>query len=192
MNFSNNPHTNNIHFIAASHRSDSVNKKLLTLASKLVTSQNAVNIVNHDYASFDFPLYNDEIRSINGIFKDVFEAAKLLQNADALILAVPEYNWSYPASLKNIIDWFSVLDNNPLHGKAVFLMCATPSERGGMMCLTHLKTVLDYMGMWVYPVMFGLGKEHEKWEGDKLVEKYQIMLEQQLNGFMNFCQKISN
>jgi chromate reductase, NAD(P)H dehydrogenase (quinone) len=181
----------NLHLIAASHRHDSVNRKLL-LHAGAVMAEFGANLQHHHYSAFDLPLYNDAHRIENGLPEAVYQVAELLYPSNALMLAVPEYNWSYPASFKNIIDWFSCMDSQPLKGKPVFLMCATPSERGGMMGLSHLKTVLEYMGMWVYPLMFGLGKESSQWEGKRLVLKQQKLLETQLAGFNDYCGKLGN
>jgi NAD(P)H-dependent FMN reductase len=178
----------NLHLIAASHRADSVNRKLLLHAGEVMAELGA-QLHHHHYGAFDLPLYNDAMRLEHGLPEEVIAAADLLLPADAFMFAVPEYNWSYPASLKNIIDWFSCMDSQPLRGKPVFLMCATPSERGGMLGLSHVKTVLEHMGMWVYPLMFGLGKESSQWEGGRLVLKQQKLLESQLAGFNDFCQK---
>ncbi len=178
-----------LHLLAASHRDNSVNRKLLLYAGEIMASHGAI-LTNHHYGVFDLPLYNDQLRTENGLPEAAHIAAELLRPADAILLAVPEYNWSYPASIKNIIDWFSCMQPSPLRGKAVFLMCATPSERGGIMCLSHLKTVLEYMGMWVYPLVFGLGKESEQWEGNKLIPKQHKLLASQLGGYNDFCKKI--
>jgi chromate reductase, NAD(P)H dehydrogenase (quinone) len=180
-----------LHLLSASHRPSSRNTALVTIASEMIQGLSPDIMCDFQpYNYYDLPLYNDHSRIEEGIPPRVHEIASTLKNADMMCWSLPEYNWSYPASLKNLIDWLSCLPASPLRGKPIFLMCASPSERGGMMGLSHLKTVLDYMGMWVYPVMFGLGKSEERLQHGILPENKHQQLAQQLQGFNEFCEKL--
>lgn len=180
-----------LQLIAASHRPDSINLKLLIKSSEIIKTINPdIQIENTPYSEFDLPLYNDNLRINNSLPEKLSAINLMLNEADGYMLAVPEYNWSYPASIKNLIDWLSCLQHSPFKNKPAFLMCATPSERGGMMCLTHLKTVLEYMGMMVYPIMFGLGKVDGS-QTEILTQKKQQQLQEQLKNFNDFAQKLT-
>lgn len=180
-----------VHLLAASHRAQSRNKQLVTLAGQIIQDIDpSLRCTFNPYSYYDLPLYNDGQREQGEMPAQIESIAQLFADADMMIWAVPEYNWSYPASIKNIIDWLSCLPASPLQGKPIFLMCASPSERGGMMGLTHLKVVLDYMGMWVYPVMFGLGKVEERLREATLPADKHQQLMQQLHGFYRFSKKL--
>jgi NAD(P)H-dependent FMN reductase len=121
--------------LAASTRHDSLNKKLLAFATKDAQKAGA-EVTTMDYAECDASLYrNDEAQAFP-------EGAKRLSDAvaahDGIILASPEYNWSMPGSLKNLIDWLSVAKPMPLKGKSALLLCASPSVRGGILGLNQL------------------------------------------------------
>ena len=140
--------------LAASTRADSVNKKLLAIAVALAQKAGA-DVTVMDYADCDAPLY----RNADG---DVFpEGAKrlsaVLKEHDGLLLASPEYNWSMPGALKNLIDWLSVDKTVPLKGRSALLMCASPSIRGGILGLNQLSLPLSHLGMYVYPHLIAIG-----------------------------------
>jgi NAD(P)H-dependent FMN reductase len=180
-----------LHCLSASHRTESRNRQLVTIAAHILQQIDTnAHVTMHPYDAYDLPLYNDEQRIQQGVPAKVHEIAQWFAEADVMLWAAPEYNWSYPASLKNIIDWLSCLPTSPLQGKPIFLMCASPSERGGMMGLSHLKTVLDYMGMWVYPLMFGLGKAEQRLQDGTLPADKHQQLMQQLQGFYIFSEKL--
>ena len=96
---------------AASHRPDSYNRKLAKIASMLAESHGAT-VTFAEYAEFDMPIYNDYEADLNNIPDAAKSFLKQALPADGIIIASPEYNWSYPGSLKNIIDWTSRLDVN--------------------------------------------------------------------------------
>ncbi len=139
--------------LAASTRADSYNKKLLVIASAQATAAGA-SVTTLEYASLDAPVYRDDGAPVP-------EAAKRLGDAlaacDGFLLASPEYNWSMPGSLKNLIDWLSVMSPMPLKGKRALLMCASPSVRGGILGLQQLSVPLNHLGVHVYPHLIAIG-----------------------------------
>ena len=140
--------------LAASFREPSLNKQLLALAQQDLQTAGAT-ITEASYGTFDSPSYkamNEPLPQGAQLFAD-----RLLAH-DGIVMAVPEYNWSIPGGLKNLIDWLSVDPRAPLNGKVALLMCASPSSRGGIMGLSQLREVLQVLGCWVYPQLIGIGK----------------------------------
>lgn len=140
--------------LAASTRAGSHNKRLLELAAAEAARAGA-EVTVLDYAACDAPVYHG---NHDGPMPD---GAALLRNSiashDGLILSSPEYNWSIPGGLKNLIDWISTDKSDPLKGRTALLMCASPSSRGGISGLQHLQVPLEVLGMWVYPQLIGIG-----------------------------------
>ncbi len=149
----------NILIFAASHRPASSNRQLAQLSKHWVHGK-ATSVDFAEYAELDVPLYNAYTSEAGEIPAAVQAVAERVQQADALIIAAPEYNWSIPGSLKNLIDWLSYLKPCPLTGRTALLMCATPSKRGGAVGLSHLKTALECVGVFVYPSAFTCGESH--------------------------------
>lgn len=142
---------------AASHRPASSNRKLAKLSCDWLNIH-YMNVDFAEYGELDTPLYNAVESEAGRIPASVLAIASRVAQADALVIAAPEYNWSVPGSLKNLIDWLSYLKPCPLSGKTALLMCATPSKRGGPVGLSHLKTVLESVGMFVYPSALTCGE----------------------------------
>jgi chromate reductase, NAD(P)H dehydrogenase (quinone) len=75
-----------------------------------------------------FPLYNDDIMQ-SAPPLPVIEFKTRISQADGLIMATPEYNYSISGVLKNAIDWASrPRKETPLVGKPLLIMGA-----GGLM-----------------------------------------------------------
>ena len=140
--------------LAASLREPSLNKKLLALAQHPLKAAGA-RITEVEYANFDAPIYSATTKTLP---QGAARFADALLAHDGIVVAVPEYNWSIPGGLKNLIDWVSIDDRNPFAGKVALLMCASPSSRGGIMGLSQLREVLQVLGCWVYPQIIGIGK----------------------------------
>ncbi len=178
--------------IAASHRADSLNRKLATLAQEEL-HRAGLQSDAPSYAAFDLPLFNDALRLDGAIPEALVSIADRMQRANALLIAAPEYNWSYPGSLKNILDWVSHLSPCPLAGKAALLMSASPSRRGGVMGVSHLKTVLESLGMYVFPSSFLLPEAHTAFDdADALCDAAQkTKLHKLVNEFTMFAKSIA-
>jgi chromate reductase, NAD(P)H dehydrogenase (quinone) len=150
---------------AASRRKASVNRKLAQLAADIAKSRQA-HIDFLEYSAFDLPVYDDETYDQQALPKAVDDFAAHLQKSDGIILASPEYNWSFPGSLKNIIDWVSTIAPNPFAEKTALLLSASPSLRGGAQGLVHLQSPLMALGMHVFPRLFTLSRADTAFDKD--------------------------
>lgn len=140
--------------IAASTRPDSLNKQLLAIAAAQA-AQAGASVTTLEYASLDAPTYRDD--SSQAFPEGARKLADALATHDGFILASPEYNWSMPGGLKNLIDWLSTAKPCPLKGKHALLLCASPSVRGGILGLHQLSVPLNHLGAYVYPHLIAIG-----------------------------------
>ncbi|MFZ4125519.1 MAG: NADPH-dependent FMN reductase [Rickettsiales bacterium] len=139
--------------LAASYRPDSLNRMLVDYAAKIAHGLGAT-IESLDYATIDSPMYRDEDTTLpDGAMK--LKAA--IARNHGILLAAPEYNWSMPGSLKNLIDWLSVDSQQAFKGKTILLLSASPSERGGRMGLQQLRVPLEVLGGYVFPNIISIG-----------------------------------
>lgn len=68
-----------------------------------------------------------------------------LAQADAVVIATPEYNYSIPGVLKNAIDWASrPPPTSPLRGKPMGIVSAATGISGGMRAQYHLRQILVF------------------------------------------------
>jgi chromate reductase len=87
-----------------------------------------MEIVPFDLAGV--PLYNGDVEAA-GDPEAVTALKGAIREADALLIATPEYNFGVPGVLKNAIDWASrPPGKSPLNGKPAALMGATPGMGG--------------------------------------------------------------
>ena len=76
---------------------------------------------------------------------DAFRAA--VADADAVVIATPEYNSSIPGALKNALDWASrPLATNAFRNKPVAVLGSSTGAFGGVWAQAELRKVLGTMG----------------------------------------------
>ncbi len=152
--------------IAGSLRKDSFNKKLLATATAICPT-GAV-------------MFNQDLET--NMPTVVVEIKKKIREADAILFATPEYNYSIPGPLKNLIDWASrPYGDSAWQGKPVAIMGASPGRLGTVRAQVALRQCFVFLDMHPIntPEVF-IGAAHEKFdaegnftdeEGKKLIVK---------------------
>jgi chromate reductase len=90
------------------------------------------------------PLYNEDLR-VQGLPPSVQQLRDQIKAADAIVIATPEYNYSFPGVLKNAIDWASRPPEQPFDGKPIALIGATPGGLGTSRAQYQLRQVFIYL-----------------------------------------------
>jgi NAD(P)H-dependent FMN reductase len=150
---------------AASLRAGSLNDRLASLAAQVVQG-NGGTVDRATMTDFDCPSYDQDVESAGGMPAAAKELCRRIKEADAFMIASPEYNASMPGTLKNAIDWASRMRPQPFNGKQCFLLSASPSMVGGNRGLWSLRVPLEHLGSRVYPDMFSLAQAHEAFRAD--------------------------
>jgi chromate reductase, NAD(P)H dehydrogenase (quinone) len=135
--------------ISGSLRSGSFNSALLRAAADLSPDENGVEIESIR----DFPLYNGDLESAEGIPASVLALQQRIATADALLLASPEYNGGVPGVMKNAVDWLSrgeLAIQNTSSGKPVALMGASPGMRGTALAQQAWLQTLRQLGLAIF------------------------------------------
>jgi len=131
--------------ISGSLRNDSFNTALLRAAA-----QNAPEGVLVDVATLHgIPLYDGDLEDREGLPKAVRQLKDLVNGADGVIIATPEYNHSFPGVLKNALDWMSrppTGDARVFSGKPVALTGASTGPVGTRMAQAALLPTLRALG----------------------------------------------
>jgi chromate reductase len=132
---------------AGSLRRASYNRGLIRAAAELAPS----GIVVETFGLGDLPLYNQDIEDAGE--PDVVVAFKrAIEQADALVVATPEYNHGVPGVLKNAIDWASrPRITSPLRDKAVAVMGASPGHGSTARAQAQLRDAFVFTGACVMP-----------------------------------------
>ncbi|SFM61150.1 NADPH-dependent FMN reductase [Shimia aestuarii] len=128
------PHT--LLGLSGALRTGSTNRKLLREAARLYGADSYIE------ADLDLPLYDGDDEDRDGIPEAVNLLIRQLSEADAVLIATPEYNGGITGVLKNALDWISRHSEKPLVGKPVAVMSAAAGRAGGVRGQTMLRTCL--------------------------------------------------
>jgi NAD(P)H-dependent FMN reductase len=176
---------------AASLKKTSLNRKLITLAAEIARAEE-YDVDVAEFSEFDMPLYNGDLDQAQGLPLGARELQRRVEAASALILAVPEYNYSIPGTLKNAIDWVSRARPVPWRGRSVFLMSASPSPMGGIRGLWQTRIPLEGCGAIVFPDMFALAHASEAFDETGHLKDLSLArrLEKELVGFLRLAEAL--
>src|SRR5258705_1052842 len=130
---------------SGSLRKGSYNTMLLKAAAQLLPADVSMEIIS----IADIPLYNGDLdlplASHRPETAEHFR--KMLTDADGILIASPEYNYSIPGGLKNAIDWASRGEDSPLVNKPIAVMGATPGMWGTVRMQTAFLPVFTFLNM---------------------------------------------
>lgn len=125
---------------AGSLRSGSYNRALLRAAQELVPEGMTIEITGIG----DLPFYNRDVEE-EGDPEPVQRFKAAIREADAVLIATPEYQHGLPGVLKNALDWASrPPGDSPLQGKVVGMMGASTSMVGTARAHLQLRQTLTY------------------------------------------------
>ena len=122
--------------ISGSLRQGSTNHKLLNAAAKIWEG----NIV---YGEIDMPVYNGDDEDKSGLPAQAARLASQIGKADAVLIATPEYNQSFPGGLKNALDWVSRSEGKPWADKPVAIVSAAAGRSGGARAQYALRLAMN-------------------------------------------------
>lgn len=148
--------------LSGSLRRASLNTALLRAASELLPADAALEI----HPLIDLPFFNEDVEA-EGIPAPVQALKAKIAAADALLLAVPEYNYSIAPALKNALDWASrPYGASVLVGKPVAILGAS-AGMGTVRAQLHLRDVAIATGLHVLnqPEIF-VGRAEGKFDED--------------------------
>ena len=179
----------NILFIVGSLRKQSFNRQLAAMAEKMMVDE-----FNVQYLDFeDIPLMNQDLEA--NAPAPVARVRKEILAAAGIWIFTPEYNYSYPGLLKNLLDWLSrpmdISDfTNPtaVVGKKVTVSGAGGNNKTAS-CRAKLNELLEFMKMQVMTEpQTGIALGVEAWtKGEfNLTDEQVAMLKEQAEKFAAF------
>lgn len=152
----------NVLAFAGSLRRASFNRALLKAAQKLSPPELNITAIGLG----DLPLYDGDLDTDSARPGSVQEFKTAIAEADALLIATPEYNHSVSGVLQNAIDWASrPAFKSPLVGKPAAIMGASMSTIGTARAQQALKLVLASTLVHVMPHMgVAVAAAHQKFD----------------------------
>lgn len=127
---------------AGSLRKGSYNKALLRAAMELLPRDTRLEIFDIE----GIPPFNQDLET--PLPEKVKEFKAKIREADAILIATPEHNFSIPGVLKNAMDWGSrPYGDNSFEDKPVAIMSASIGMLGGARAQYHLRQTFVFLNM---------------------------------------------
>lgn len=136
-----------ITFIIGSLRKQSFNRQLAKIAEQRLSNRFKISYLEFE----DVPLMNQDLEI--AIQESVNRVRNTILESDGIWIFTPEYNFSYPGLLKNLLDWLSrPMDmSNFANPSAVVGKKVTVSGAGGnnktASCRAKLNELLEFIKM---------------------------------------------
>jgi chromate reductase len=126
--------------LCGSLRAASFNRMLMNLAIECAPSTMAVEVL--DWRAV--PVFDGDLFA-QGLPAPVAALKERIRRADGVLIVSPEYNFSVPGGLKNVLDWLSRGDDQPWPMKPVAIASASTGPLGGARLQYDLRKVLLYL-----------------------------------------------
>ena len=170
--------------LVGSIRNHSYSMKLARYVQKKYKDQLDLEILNIK----DIPFYNQDHETDPPA--SVKELVSKVKEADGVLWVTPEYNYSIPGVLKNVIDWLSRVER-VLVGKPSWIMGVSMGNLGSVRAQEHLRDILFSPGV-SSPLLPGnevyVGLVHEKIDeaGNLNHEATEIFLDSVVDNFVKW------
>jgi len=176
--------------ICGSLRKESLNRKALNTSRKFFPAEVDFEIIEIG----DMPLFNQDLEL--SLPESVAKFREKIQSADGILFAMPEYNYSVSAVLKNAIEWGSrPYGKAVLNGKPVGIMGVSTGMMGTGRAQYHLRQICVQVDM--YPlnkpeVMIPLGIDKFDKEGSLIDVHSAEKIEKLVNALVIWTSKLAS
>ncbi len=166
---------------SGSLRTGSWNEMLLAVAVKGLQAR-GVEVDAWNFKAANIPIYDPDTSDANPPAAMVDFKARV-RGATGLLLACPEYNYSYPGALKNLLDFASrPPQDNPFKGRVSAQLGATNGPGGTLQAQVMLRHVLSGLGCHTLPGSFTVSRVTEVLDENGLKDERQ---KKNLDGFLD-------
>ncbi len=156
--------------LVGSLRRDSHNARLLAGVRGLLPA--GVELVSFDQLAA-IPPYNEDDELATPPAVAALKAA--IADADAVLVATPEYNASIPGVLKNALDWVSrPIAETPLRGKPAAVIGASTGLFGAVWAQAETRKVLSTIGANVVDRELPIGQVEDALDADGLPHEREL------------------
>jgi len=129
--------------ISGSLRRDSFNSALLRAATERLPA--GAELVAYERLA-EIPPYDEDVE-LGMVPEPVEDLRRAVGEADAVLVATPEYNHSIPGQLKNALDWVSrPAGRSALNGKPAAAIGASTGMFGAVWAQAEVRKVLGALG----------------------------------------------
>jgi NAD(P)H-dependent FMN reductase len=149
-----------ISIISSSIRTSRKSHNVALYLLKYISDNYKVKVEILDLKNYNFPIFDAPLKYQDTPSLEVLEFKNKINSADGIIIVTPEYNGSFPASLKNIIDllfeeWIA---------KPIAFSTVSSGEFGGLQALTQLQFVFWKLKALPFSINFPVSKVQDKFD----------------------------
>ena len=146
--------------LCGSLRAASFNRMAMKLAAEVMPASMTLEVVDWR----DVPVFDGDVL-VQGLPSAVAGLRERIRRADGVLIVTPEYNFSVPGGLKNVLDWLSRGEDQPWPSKPVAVASASGGPLGGARMQYDLRKILLYLNAMVLakPEVF-IGMAHTKFD----------------------------
>jgi NAD(P)H-dependent FMN reductase len=149
-----------ISIISSSIRTGRKSHRVALYFEKYLRENNLATTEILDLKSYNFPVFEERLRFQEEPLPQALEFAKKIKTSSGIIIVTPEYNGSFPASLKNAID----LLYEEWYHKPVGISTVSAGAFGGSQVLISLQFVLWKMMALTIPATFPVSKIEDSFD----------------------------
>jgi len=174
--------------ICGSLRKASLNMAALRACNELLPSGMTMRITS----IADLPMFNQDVFDA-GLPEPARRLRAEIAEADGVLLACPEYNFSLSGALKNAIDWASRPPNQAWQDKPVAIFSATQGPLGGARVQYDVRRILVQLWAHVLPrpeVFIGMAPSKFDAQGKLTDENTRKFLADLLTGFKPWIERM--
>jgi NAD(P)H-dependent FMN reductase len=176
-----------IEIISGSPRGNSITNRVALHLKKVMQERSDHEVDIIDVRENELPLLQTIFTSVESTPEPYKEVAERMLNANAFILLTPEYNGSYSAALKNLLDHFP-----KQHHKVFAIATASTGMLGGIRAALQLQELIFALFGVGSPYMLVIPQVDKKFdeEGNLLDANFQKSVDVFVNEFIWLAEKI--
>lgn len=110
-----------------------------------------------DINELNLPVMEERVRMDPNAPEGAKRLSATLSNAHGLVIVSPEYHWSVPGSLKNVLDYIGP----EMKRKPIGLITVSSGAMGGMQLAVAFRSIAASMGAYLVPQLFPVTKVAE-------------------------------
>jgi NAD(P)H-dependent FMN reductase len=146
--------------LSSSIRTDRQSHRVALYFEHYITNSKLATVEILDLKTYDFPLFEERLKNQKNPIAEAVAFKNKIVAADGIIIVTPEYNGSFPASLKNAID---LLYEEWKH-KPISIATVSAGPYGGTQCLIALQFVLWKIMAFTVPAPFLVANVSENYD----------------------------
>jgi len=130
--------------LCGSLRVASFNRMAIQLAAECMPASMRLDLVEWR----EVPVFDGDVFA-RGLPPPVASLRERIRRADGVLIVTPEFNFSVPGGLKNVLDWLSRGEDQPWVFKPVAIASASGGPLGGARMQYDLRKILLYLNAMV-------------------------------------------